>query len=357
MKNISWSSIKHHNFESALTLAFNAASAAETGHCILITGPTGVGKTTILGTVLDMLVGEPHTWPDDELRYILIECDREAPGAITRNLAVDLNRALGNPFVALCQPTTHPFGSVRARLNEHDLRESFRVQAALRNTRYVAIDGMENISPRTEISAEARFDSIKSLVRPHRKHEKAHEMTLIMAGHYSLLTYWRANAQLARRVTEIPVLPYQKNARDINRFDDLLHMVSPLYPLKKGRSLRDWNDVLFHLSVGSVGLLRKLLNDALVEMRSDHRSILDLEDICRSAPPKAKLEYVRRDLDGFWPYIETSATDDIVANARARESCYGKGAKPSVAKNKGRRISRKLGPRDRVGGRLHEAVT
>ncbi len=352
MKDIDWGTIHHHNFISAQDRAFNVASSAEIGHCVLITGPSGVGKSTILASVLDMLVGPPQTWPEGERRYIHIDCDRETPGAVTRNIAVDLNRALGNPFVALSLPfrnADYPYGPVRPRLNEHDLRESFRVQAALRRTRYVAVDAMENIAPRQEIAAEARFDSIKSLIRPHRKHEKNHEMTLIMVGHYSLLTYWRANAQLARRVTEIPVLPYGENTHDINRFDDLLHAVSHLYPLKEGRSLRDWNDVLFHLSAGSVGLLKKLLNDAIVEMRLNHRSSLDLEDIARAAPPRAKLDEVKRDLDGFWPFIETSATESLMAGARARERELSGGNAISVVRRKATRIGRKAGARDLVG--------
>jgi hypothetical protein len=233
-------------------------------------------------------------------------------------------------------------------MNEHDLRESFRIQASLRNTRYVGLDAMENISPRQEVSAEARFDSIKSLVRPSRRHEETHAMNLIMAGHYSLLTFWRANAQLARRVTEIPVLPYRETAQDIRHFEELLHRSSKYYPLRDGKSLRDWNDVLFHLSGGCVGLLRKLLSDAIAEMRVRDDAHLTLDHVIDAAPPKAKLAEVMRDLDGFWPFTETSASADLVERARARE--YGL-PEPSPASRRTSRVGRKVGPRDTVGAK------
>ena len=233
---LDWNLIEHPNFSLPLIKAYNSAVSAQPGECILLAGPTGVGKSTLLAALLDMLVGAPETWPEGELHYLSLECDREAPGSITRNIAIDLNRALGNPFVALQIPRVRqddPFGPVRINLNEHDLRESFRALAVLRRTRYIGLDAMENIAPQRETSAEARFDSIKSLVRPHRKHQRAHEMTLILVGHYHLLRFWKVNAQLARRVTEIPVLPYWETAADICKFERILDDLD--YPRFLGR--------------------------------------------------------------------------------------------------------------------------
>lgn len=352
--NSAWQVIEHHYYEDALERAFNAAVSAEAGHSILITGPTGVGKSTILNAVLDRLVGPPDTWPHDELRYICIECDREAPGAITKNIAVDLNRALGNPFVSLPLPGldgSMPLGRVRVSINEHDLRGTSRALACLKNTRYFGIDAMENIVPRQEISAEARFDSVKSLARPAKRHEPPHEIVLVMAGHYSLLSYWGANAQLARRISEVPVHPYKETGQDIDRFERLLHEVSKLYPLRDGRSLRDWNDVIFRLSCGCIGLIKKLLGDAMIEMRCRGGVFLELKDVIAAAPPKMKLDHVRRDLDGFSQVFDTSATTDVIADALARERGDSGSSEAKKSPIKRQRVGRrKLGGRDPVGG-------
>lgn len=68
MKDVAWGTLSHHNFITALNRTFDISAAAEMGHCVLVTGPSGVGKSTILMTVLDMLVGTPDRWPEDELR-------------------------------------------------------------------------------------------------------------------------------------------------------------------------------------------------------------------------------------------------------------------------------------------------
>lgn len=351
--SVSWDMVHHHNFRQAADRTYNAAATAPPGRIILIIGPTGVGKTSILAYVLNLLVGTPDTWPDGELRYISLECDREAPGAITRNIAIDLNRALGNPFVSLALPidgTAPAFGKIRVSLNEHDLRECVRILAAYRKTRFIGMDAMENIVPRREISAEARFDSIKSLVRPHKTYEPSHEVNLIMAGHYSLLSFWRANAQLARRVTEIPVLPYQKTTSDIQRFEEVLHSISRFYPLREGVSLRDWNELLFVLSVGCIGLLQKLLDDAVIEMKLRKGGFLELEDVVAAAPPKEKLAEIEKDVDGFWPYVESSVSPELVSKMKARAKGAGGNSDANRKAKKKGPVGRKVGPRDAVGG-------
>lgn len=351
--SVSWGTVHHHNFRQAADHGYNAAVTAPPGRIILIIGPTGAGKTSLLAYILNLLVGAPETWPDGELRYVSLECDREAPGAITRNIAIDLNRALGNPFVSLALPIDGEkpsFGRIRVSLNEHDLRECVRILAAIRRTRYIGLDGMENIVPRREISAEARFDSIKSLVRPHKTYEPSHEVNLIMAGHYSLLSFWRANAQLARRVTEIPVLPYSKTARDIERFEELLHTISRFYPLRQGASLRDWNELLFVLSVGCIGLLQKLLDDAIVEMLYRKGRFLELKDVVAAAPPKEKLDEIVKDVEGFWPYVKSSVSPDLVSRMKARTSRSSDDSDAKKPVKKRGRVGRKVGPRDPVGG-------
>jgi energy-coupling factor transporter ATP-binding protein EcfA2 len=347
-----WGIIEHHNFMASLTRAFNAANKAEPGDCILLVGATGTGKTSLLSVLLDMLVKRSEPWPDDELHCIHIECDRDAPGGITRNIAVDLNRALGNPFVGLTLPFEGGSGlRIRPSLNEHDLRETFRALCALKRTRYVGIDGVENIVPRQLLSAEARFDSVKSLLKPHQRDVKPHEGVLLLAGHYHLLKYWGVNAQLGRRVLEIPVLPYREEADDIGRFELILESVTPFYPLGPGRSLREWNDVLFRLSAGCIGILHPILKRAEVERLSRRSKHLELKDIIAGAMPRAKLDWIKRDLDGFWGYTESSATPDIIDNAVAREKVrLGETAKkPKPAGKRGRVGQRKVGPRDVVG--------
>lgn len=109
--------------------------------------------------------------------------------------------------------------------------------------------------------------------------------------------------------------------------------------------------MLFRLSVGCIGLLRKLLDNAIVAMRCRNGQFLTLKDIIDAAPHQAKLDAVRKDLEGIRSYIKTSATQEVVGDALARE----RGSKqvdvdpPLKKPARGRPGRRKCGPRDTVG--------
>lgn len=348
-----WPLIPHRNFEQPLRKIHNAATEAPGGQSLLITGPTGVGKTEILNAVLPMLVGSSASWPTGEIRFILAECDRASPSTVTRDLVVDLNRKLGNPFVSPPAWTnldkSQRYGPCRSCGNEHDLRDSFRALAAVHNTRYVGVDALENILPRQRVSGEARFNTVKSLPRSSTREEKQHELVMVMCGHYSLLKYWQVNAQLARRVTEVFVAPYRRVKEDILQWEFILQTVSSCYPLLPGTTLRLWNDLLFDLSAGCIGMLKKLLDEALNEMKLKKARYMTLDHIFVAAPPRIKLEEVQKDLDGCWPYFEPSISKEDIDKVKARSASLARNDQKGIPCKKGRRPGRIAGARDKVG--------
>lgn len=343
-----WPVIWHRNFRDALERAYQAAIMAAPGDCILITGPTGIGKTTILPLLIHRLVGAPSEWSEGELRAFQVNCDRVAPSSATRSIALKINRKLGNPFVSL--KTSHEkseFAPIRIPMNEDDLRESARVIAALQRTMYGCIDGLENIVPKQRVTGTARFDAIKSLGLPHERGDiPPHQMRLIMCGHYSLLQYWTENAQLARRVTEIPLYPYSHKSSDVKSWEYILQQISPLYPLREGISLRDWNDLLFHMSIGCTGILKKVLDDAHTIMNLRGDPFLELDHVIKSAFPKIKMEAVQNDIHGFSKYFESSLDQGLIAKVKARALADGPVVLHSTKKA---RPGRKVGQRDKVG--------
>jgi len=164
-----------------------------------------------------------------------------------------------------------------------------------------------------------------------------------------LLKYWQVNAQLSRRVTEVFVAPYRRIPEDIVQWEFILQTVSSCYPLPPETTLRLWNDLLFDLSAGCIGMLKRLLDDALIEMKCRNDRYLTLDHIFAAAPPRLKLEEVQKDLDGCWRYFEPSVTRDAINKIKKRSASPGRDVQEGTPRRKSRRPGRIVGVRDKVG--------
>jgi hypothetical protein len=269
---------------------------------------------------------------------------------VTRSLAVQINRKLGNPFVAMSDLDDGESRTLcRTRLNEHDLRETARQLFSLRGVNYVAIDGLENIVPQQRVTGTARFDTIKAFGLPHERDDvPPHSMRQLLFGHYSLLGYWTENPQLSRRVIEVPLYPYTAAKADIVQWQRILREVSPLYPLEDGVTLSAWNDLLFDMAAGCAGILNKLLDGALTQMRLAGHERMNIDHLVAAAFPKIKMAEIRSDIENFKAFFETSIDEELVKRVKARSvGVPGNDAVPSSK----RRSGRKAGPRDKVGVR------
>lgn len=342
-----WPLITHGNYKQAFDLARSACLQAGPGDVVLITGPTGVGKTTMVNPLKEILVGCNETWPRGEIHAVSIDCDKVPSSSVTRSIAIRINRAFGNPYVQLKIPG-EPVDSFRGRvsLNEADLRETSRILAAINNTAFLFMDALEVLVPKHRVSGTARFDAIKALGSPHERSDiPAHQLRLVLFGHYSLLNYWTENAQLSRRVFEVPLFPYSCAPNDILHWEYLLNEISPLYPLQDGTTLRAWNDLLFDMSAGCPGILHKLLESALVHASQCGDRKLTLKHLAKAAFPKVKMDQIRTDLSNFRAYFDSSLNTELFDAVEKRHNELSTVDRGGAIQRPGR----KANARDQVG--------
>lgn len=342
--------INHPKYTAALNMAYVAASMAKPGDIVFITGPTGVGKSMLLDELLDMLCGQSSTWNEGSLPLIRMSLDVTKAGACMRNLAIQLNRALGNPFCApTCLPTQDAESyRARTRHTENDLRESARHLIDSRHTRFVGLDESQHINPRKMEAATVRFDSLKMLVGANRSRPSFGSFILVMAGHYSLLKLASANTQLHRRITTISLgVYYAKSQSDVIAWEKILIEMAKPYPV--GTSfLRELNSILFEMSHGNLGLLNLILHKANIAREAYGDLTIGIEHIVAAAPTNAFYEDLKKEIEDFEAVTSCKLWLDKIANRKTDASV----PKPKKsASTSGRRGRRSLGARDRVGAR------
>ncbi|WP_250628380.1 ATP-binding protein [Pinirhizobacter soli] len=345
--------INHRNYANALHEAHDAASRARRGDIILITGATGVGKSRLAEDLKDLLVGPPSSWPAGVVPLVHVAIDVDSRGvAMTKSMVIEINRQLGNPICmspAELAGTAASSFSIRTRTTEGGMRDSFRYLVQARRTRYVIIDEIQHVNPKQRAAANARLESIKMLAGCSPDKPMPGSVVLILIGHYSLLELLTANRQLARRVTPVRMRVYDKGSlADMKQWDFILKALNARYPMGKN-DLSDWNDVLYKMSLGNIGILVKILDDSNSGRRRLGQPAFDASHLRFGAPSKNVYEaYVKEMEEACEALAEGDWSSDIRLLARR-----GGGAPEEVLKTKvkrtGRIGKRKNGPRDRVG--------
>jgi type II secretory pathway predicted ATPase ExeA len=349
--------VDHAAFREALDLAHVLASMARPGSILFVTGPTGVGKTYLLEALEDLLVGKPESWKNGFIPLVHVDLDVNASGiACMRTLALELNRALGNPFCGVSASPIDAEATTKFKLRLHhsdgDLRTSFRSLVPWRKTRFVVIDEVQQVNTSKMEAATARFDSIKMLAGCSEARPKPGSVVLIICGHYSLLKLMKANRQLARRITLIPMRTYQsQTSGDVLAWESMLAKMAKIYPIPSVR-IREWNEVLFEMAVGNFGLLKNILERADCSRLLRKAKEICIDDLIAAVPTNRmyaslKLEMAEAEkalANDFW----TNRIKQLLVSPGSKRKTTEKESGAARVASSGRRGVRKNGPRDKV---------
>jgi nucleoside-triphosphatase THEP1 len=239
---------------------------------ILVTGPTGVGKSTISRVLLRNMVNEAQeqiSVDKSSIPFVSIEAysNGETKHGF-KQIYQDIAEQLAEP--AMERKT--PFEEVKGRLISRPgakqtvagLRRVVENALTMRRTRVLVIDEAAHLMRFGKDCVP--MDTLKSLAN-------TTNLVLVLVGSYDLLDMMTTHGQIARRSHILHFARYHIDKKsDREKFANIVTKLWIQWPFEERPNLNAVSDALMETSLGCVGLLKTaMMNMAAMQLRNKGR--------------------------------------------------------------------------------------
>jgi len=361
--------IAHPRLQAADQALRNAIDEPTGELIVFLYGPTGVGKTTVLGRCKQQLIEERRKEMKRDPGWMpIVGMEAMSPerGDFNwRDYYIDALRAFDEPLIN--RKVGAPEISAGSRnasqyiLRRIDGRSVLRaaLESAIRQRRPVAflIDEAQHLA---KISGgrklQDQLDCLKSLaVRTNTVH--------VLAGTYELLILRQLSGQLSRRTRQIHFPRYRADcAEDARDFKNVLWNFQIRMPLKSEPDLMSHWEFCYERSLGCIGLLKDWLSRALAAGLSQRKPNVTIRHLEQQALSIADCQKIAAEiLEGEAILAESESTRrrlrSLLSLDDAKPTSNGCAAasdqQPSAAPKQGRQakfVGERNPKRDPVGG-------
>jgi len=262
--------IGHPQLEAVLARTLTVSQSQSKPEIIVITGPTGVGKTT-LADRLEREVSARYADQMDRDRGMIpvVHIAVTTPGTSGFNWKDFYTRLLHqidavNPQLKLpiCPSDFDMFASTydipRALPNTSTLERHFETAVKHRKVKMLILDEANQMLVGCHAAElQRRFEALKSL-------SLNTGVTIVLVGTYDLLQIRDQSAQLVRRSEIIHFPRYQcEDDKDRYQFGSVLKTFAEQMPFSRPPDLTSRVMEFYLLSVGCIGILKRWLNQAV----------------------------------------------------------------------------------------------
>ncbi|WP_062061421.1 ATP-binding protein [Cellvibrio sp. OA-2007] len=254
--------IVHRNWQRAISEIFAIISCASPGEVVCLTGPSRVGKSTLINRVNSMLFGEDDFERTGKLNSIRVTASNSGNhGAFsTKAMIQRMLKSVKHPLYSVNGLDLQNYLAIQKfdRTTESTLREALEQAIIARGVKIIFIDEAQHIK---YVSKDAQaplavMESWKCLA------ENTNTI-IVFIGAYPILDILSNAAHLLGRKHQIHFPRYHVNAEDIVAFGQILQKYSELITFNSSlQSLTDVAELLYEGSFGCIGLLKGWLNRA-----------------------------------------------------------------------------------------------
>ncbi|MDR7866523.1 MAG: AAA family ATPase [Sporomusaceae bacterium] len=231
---------------------------------VLVYGPTGVGKTTLLKLVAETLNQEmsADTGSSGHIAVARTEVISPSQGNgidwadFYHRLLADLKDPVLRPQGSLFPQTS--FATITERRGETQLRRTLENAIKFRRPKAILIDEAQHwCSVRSSWVLRKQLDILKSLAN-------CAEVPIILFGTYDLLAMRNLNGQLGRRCREVHFPRYNPNDQeDMKTFCSLINTFVQAMPFENKPDLLSEVELIFLRTFGCTGTLKSWLDNAV----------------------------------------------------------------------------------------------
>lgn len=337
LKTFDHTVVQHPKFmsvfdEIATHLQFGAA-----GRVIVVVGPTGVGKTTMIRYLDQQLINHIRQHDFDAAPPLLLEAMAPEVGEFSwKDFYVRALLSLNEPSIEKKNNLDEVAEKVRRgekltwfrRLTTADLRRQFEV--AIRSHRPIAAlidEGQHFGKSRSVVRKKDNFDVIKS-------HANVTAITMILFGTYEIKDLLYVGAQLSRRIEVIHFPRYRATEEGLDEYSKTVSSFLKALPLPLARTVSRDIRYYFRYSLGCTGILHTWLRKALERALKAGRKVLDQEHLDAARLSARQLEAIGEEIVEFELFFESNNLDDVWQNLGLTTA--KKDTAPDTNNNKGK---------------------